>query len=78
MSYNPDLRVFSANGYFDFATPYYETEYALNHLNIIPSLQQNITYGFYQSGHMIYLNPDALHQLHDDLERWFSATLAGR
>ena len=78
MSYNPDLRIFSANGYYDFATPYYETEYALNHLDIVPSLQKNITYGFYPSGHMIYLQPDALHQLHDDLERWYAATLAGR
>ena len=78
MSFNPDLRIFSANGYYDFATPYFETTYALGHLGILPSLQKNITYGFYQSGHMIYLQPDALTQMHDDLERWYAATLAGR
>ena len=78
MSYNPDLRIFSANGYYDFATPYFETMYALGHLGILPSLQKNITYGFYSSGHMIYLQPQALTQMHDDLERWYAATLAGR
>jgi len=78
MTYNPHLQIFSANGYYDFATPFFETEYALDHLTIEPSLKKNITYGFYQSGHMIYLQPTALQQLHDDLERWYSATLGGR
>jgi carboxypeptidase C (cathepsin A) len=78
LSYNPDLRIFSANGYYDFATPYFKTMYDLSHLGVIPSLQQNITYGFYPSGHMIYLQPQALAQMHDDLERWYASTLAGR
>jgi carboxypeptidase C (cathepsin A) len=77
MTYNPRLRVFSANGYYDFATPYFETVYALNHLAIEPSLQKNITYGFYESGHMIYLEPTSMRRLHDDLERWYGSALAG-
>lgn len=78
MTYNPQLKVFSANGYFDFATPFFETMYTLDHLGIDPALHANITYGFYPSGHMIYLNPDALAQLHDDLDRWYDSTLGGR
>lgn len=78
MTFNPSLQIFSANGYFDFATPVFETMYVLDHLGIDPSLQKNITYGFYQSGHMIYLNPQAHARLHDDLERWYAATLGGR
>jgi carboxypeptidase C (cathepsin A) len=78
LSYNPDLKIFSANGYYDFATPYFETMYTLGHLGVLPSLQKNITYGFYPSGHMIYLQPEALTSMHDDLERWYAATLAGR
>jgi carboxypeptidase C (cathepsin A) len=76
MTFNPGLRVFSANGYYDFATPFYATIYTLNHLQIAPQLQSNITYGFYESGHMVYLHPAALSQFHDDLERWYAATLA--
>jgi carboxypeptidase C (cathepsin A) len=78
MTYNPSLKIFSANGYFDFATPFYETMYSLQHLGIAPSLQQNITFGFYPSGHMIYVNQESLAKLHDDLERWYAATLGGR
>jgi len=76
MTYNPNLKVFSANGYFDFATPFFATVYALDHLYLAPALARNITYGFYQSGHMVYLHPPALAQFHDDLERWYARALA--
>jgi carboxypeptidase C (cathepsin A) len=75
MTYNPQLRVFSANGYFDFATPFFATAYALNHLYLAAPLRANITYGFYESGHMVYLNPASLARFHDDLERWYAEAL---
>jgi carboxypeptidase C (cathepsin A) len=67
MRKNPRLRVFSANGYFDLATPFFATEYDLSHMDLDPSLRGNVQFGYYPSGHMIYLNVDALHQLKDDL-----------
>jgi carboxypeptidase C (cathepsin A) len=73
MSQNPSMKVFSANGYYDFATPLFATVYTLQHLHIAPALQQNITFGFYESGHMVYLNPDALAQFKHDLSRWYDS-----
>jgi carboxypeptidase C (cathepsin A) len=67
MRKNPHLKVFSANGYFDLATPFFATEYDLSHMNLEPSLRANVQFGYYPSGHMIYLNVEALHQLKDDL-----------
>ena len=64
---NPHLHVFSANGYFDLATPFFATEYDISHMYLEPELRGNIQFGYYPSGHMIYLNVDALHQLKDDL-----------
>lgn len=75
MTFNPGLHVFSANGYYDMATPFYATVYTLNHLNLSPALQSNISYGFYESGHMVYLHPAALAAFHDDLERWYGQVL---
>jgi len=75
MSKNPHLRVMSASGVYDFATPYFQTEYTLNHLNIAPPLQKNISYGFYQSGHMVYLNPSAQAQFKKDLARWYDSAV---
>jgi len=75
MTQNPSLKIFSANGYFDFATPFFATVYVLDHLYLAPALRANITYGFYQSGHMVYLQPQSLARFHADLERWYAGVL---
>jgi carboxypeptidase C (cathepsin A) len=67
MRKNPHLKVFSANGYFDLATPFFATEFDLDHMNLEPELRGNVQFGYYPSGHMIYLNVEALHKLKDDL-----------
>ena len=76
MTQNPHLKVFSANGYYDFATPFFATDYTLRHLNLAPALQRNISYGYYEAGHMIYLNEPALAQFKQDLARFYDAALA--
>ena len=75
MSRNPYLKVFSANGYFDFACPFFVTEYVLNHMGLDSSLVNNITVANYQSGHMIYLHTQALAQLKHDLAAFYDSTL---
>jgi carboxypeptidase C (cathepsin A) len=67
---NPHLKVFSANGYFDLATPFFATEFDLAHMNLEPELRGNVQFGYYPSGHMIYLNVDALRQLKGDLAKF--------
>jgi carboxypeptidase C (cathepsin A) len=73
MTQNPSFKVFSANGYYDFATPFFATVYTLQHLHIAPALQKNITFGYYQSGHMVYLSDSALQQFKSDLSRWYDS-----
>jgi carboxypeptidase C (cathepsin A) len=71
MRRNPHLKVFSANGYYDLATPFYATEFDLGHLGLDPSIRKNIEFGFYPSGHMIYFDVDALKQVKADLSRFY-------
>jgi carboxypeptidase C (cathepsin A) len=75
MSINPSLRLFAANGYFDFATPFFETEYTIAHMGLDPSLEKNISYGYYPSGHMIYLHEPSLKQMKADIARFYDQTL---
>ena len=77
MTKNPHLRVFSANGYYDFATPFFGTEYTLSHLSLPAALRSHITYGYYESGHMIYLHTPALAKLKADLSRFYDGARAG-
>ena len=76
MRTNPYLKVLSLNGYYDMATPFFATEYDLSHLMLEPGRAQNITFKYYPSGHMIYLNPSALHQLHTDLSNFYDRAVA--
>ncbi|HQV92897.1 MAG TPA: hypothetical protein PLF41_00395, partial [Anaerolineales bacterium] len=52
MTYNPYLKVYVANGYYDLGTPYFATEYTFNHLGLDESLRGNVTMGYYEAGHM--------------------------
>ena len=71
MRTNPYLKLLSLNGYYDMATPFFGTEYDISHMLLEPAQQKNIAFRYYPSGHMIYLNPGALHQLHIDLSAYY-------
>jgi carboxypeptidase C (cathepsin A) len=64
MKYNPGLHVLLTGGYFDLATPYYQGVFEMQHLPIPASVQQNIEFAYFQSGHMVYANENSLKQLH--------------
>jgi carboxypeptidase C (cathepsin A) len=70
MRTNPYLKVLSLNGWYDMATPFFGTEYDLNHMMLEPAQQRNLEFRYYPSGHMVYLNPDALHAMRVDVERF--------
>jgi carboxypeptidase C (cathepsin A) len=70
---NPYMKVMVAAAYFDLATPYYAVEYTFNHMGLNPEMHKNITWDFYQSGHMLYIDSDS----HSKLKHDFSEFLAG-
>ena len=71
MTKNPYLRVFSASGYYDFATPFFATDYTLGHMGLDPSLAPNITYRYYEAGHMMYLHDSILVTMKADLAAFY-------
>ena len=75
---NPKTRVFLAGGYYDLATPYFEGKFEMHHLPIPLALQANISYHYYQAGHMIYVNEGILKQFHDDVAAFIKGTEAAK
>jgi carboxypeptidase C (cathepsin A) len=67
---NPYLKAFIASGYYDFATPYFATRYTLNHMNLDPSLRSNISLGYYEAGHMMYIDMKSLGRLREDVRKF--------
>jgi carboxypeptidase C (cathepsin A) len=65
MKVNPNMKVLLMGGYFDLGTLYFGATYEMKHLPIPASLDKNIAYKFFPTGHMVYVNPDALRDLHE-------------
>jgi len=71
MSENRSLKVFIASGHYDLDTAYFAAKYIVNHLNIAPALQGNITLAYYDAGHQMYTHPASLKKLSRDIEGFF-------
>ena len=70
---NPHLKVFSANGIYDLATPFTSTEWELSHMGTDAKLRNNVQFGYYPAGHMVYLNVEALKQFRQDLSKFYDS-----
>jgi carboxypeptidase C (cathepsin A) len=65
-------------GYFDLGTLYFGATYEMKHLPMSPELQKNISYKFFQTGHMVYINDEALKILHDTTAAFVKAGESGK
>jgi carboxypeptidase C (cathepsin A) len=78
MKSNPRMKVMLAGGYFDLATPFFEGMFEMHHLPIPEKLQANISYHYYPSGHMVYVNESVLKQFHADVAAFIGGTKSGQ
>ncbi|CAM2165438.1 Peptidase S1 [Paraburkholderia sacchari] len=79
MALNPDLRVLSANGYYDFVTPFYQTVIDLQMMPLVDQkVRNNLSARFYPSGHMVYLDGASRTALKADLAKLYQGAVADR
>jgi carboxypeptidase C (cathepsin A) len=72
---NPYMKVMIGAAYFDLATPYYAVEYTFNHMGLNPEMHKRISWDFYQSGHMLYIDSDSHAKLKHDFSEFVSSAL---
>jgi carboxypeptidase C (cathepsin A) len=77
-SKNPHMKLFVASGYYDLATPYFATEYTLDHMGLDPSLRPSVTKHYYEAGHMMYIEQRSLAQLKRDVAAFVQSATARR
>jgi carboxypeptidase C (cathepsin A) len=73
MAKNPFLKVFVACGYYDMATPVAGAEFNFTHLAYDRQVADRVAFGYYESGHMIYLRPSAHKALKADVARFINS-----
>ncbi|KVD59505.1 S10 family peptidase [Burkholderia ubonensis] len=77
MALNVDLKVLSANGFYDFVTPFYQTVLDLQQMPLEDAtVRQNLSARFYPSGHMVYLDGGSRTALKHDLAAMYDRTVA--
>lgn len=73
---NPYLKVWICNGYYDMATPYFATDYVIHHMFLPKELQKNISFTYYEAGHMMYIHKPSLLKLKKDYNRFMADVLS--
>ncbi len=77
MAANPDLKVFSANGYFDSVAPFFQTRLTLDAMPLVdPGARANLTIRNNPSGHMIYLDGPSRTAMKADLSALYDGVAA--
>ncbi len=71
-SYNPELRVFLASGYYDYATPFFDGEYTFGRHGIDLS---RVSATYYESGHMIYLHKPSFEKLTANIHAFMESVI---
>src|SRR5262249_35481101 len=73
---NPHMRLFVGMGYYDFATPFFPVEWTIAHLRVSDEVKKNnISTGYYESGHMVYIDQAVAAKKHADPEKFVQGAL---
>jgi carboxypeptidase C (cathepsin A) len=75
MAKNPYMKVIVAQGYYDMATPFYAAEYTVAAMNLDPSLRRNVSFEYYEAGHMMYIEVNSLRKLKTDVAAFISGAV---
>jgi carboxypeptidase C (cathepsin A) len=78
MTTNPFLKVFILEGYYDAACDYFTAQYTMNHLDLTGKLKDRISFGYYESGHMMYIHLPSLIKAKQDLTNFIRSACPER
>ncbi len=72
---NPSMKILFTCGYYDFATPYFDTEFTVAHLALPEDLRDNIEITYYEAGHMMYIRRADHDKLKADIKSFMEGAL---
>ncbi|HME08502.1 MAG TPA: hypothetical protein VKG25_15710 [Bryobacteraceae bacterium] len=74
MTQQTNLKLLVVCGYYDLATPFNGIEQTVSHMMLEPPIRKNVTFTYYEAGHMMYIDKKAREKLHRDMDDWINAS----
>ena len=74
MTEQSTLKLLVLCGYYDLATPFNGIEETVSHMQLDPSIRKNVSFAYYESGHMVYIDRKAHDKLHKDVDDFINAS----
>jgi carboxypeptidase C (cathepsin A) len=68
------LKVLVVAGYYDVATPFNGIEQTVSHMHLEPSVRKNVSFAYYDAGHMMYVDEKEHHKLHKDVDEFINSS----
>jgi carboxypeptidase C (cathepsin A) len=68
------LKVLVVCGYYDFATPFNGIEQTVSHMMLEPEIRKNVSFTYYEAGHMMYIDKKAREKLHNDIDHFIDSS----
>ncbi len=72
MTQQGQLKVLVISGYYDVATPFNGIEHTVSHMNLEPSIRKNVSFTYYEAGHMMYIEKKSREKLRKDVVDWIN------
>jgi carboxypeptidase C (cathepsin A) len=68
------LKVLVVAAYYDVATPFNGIEHTVAHMHLEPPMRKNISFTYYEAGHMMYIDEKEHHKLHKDVDDFINTS----
>jgi carboxypeptidase C (cathepsin A) len=62
------LKLLVICGYYDVATPFNGIEHTVARMSLEPPVRKNVSFAYYESGHMVYIDDKARAKMHRDVD----------
>ena len=67
MTQQGHLKLLVLCGYYDVATPFNGIEHTVSHMSLEPAIRKNVSFAYYEAGHMMYIEKKSREKLHRDV-----------
>ena len=74
MTQQGSLKVLVICGYYDVATPFNGIEHTVSHMSLEPAIRKNISFTYFEAGHMMYIEKKSREKLHRDISNFINGT----